>query len=129
MLKDQKRQTVDNLRSATPPSTPSSPSINPVSPLPTNKISPGCLPLSSPQYSSSDTQCTVNFMNAANPTFPMLNNMDSCKTNPSAAAALVMMNAILASQQNQVMKYFSGHRNQNNKLNKSIGKIFFFNAI
>ena len=106
MLKDQKRQTIDHLRSATPPSTPSSPSNNPVSPLPTNKISTGCLPLSSPQYSSPEIQRTVNFMNSANPTFPMLNNIDSCKTNPSAAAALVMMNAILASQQNQVEQYF-----------------------
>ena len=105
MLKDQRRETMDTLKSSTPPSSPASPSIHQVpamSPLPRNKVSVESVPSSAHQYSNVENHLRSNYMNPSNTGVSILNNnIDHCKGNPSAAAALVMMNAILASQQQQ----------------------------
>ena len=99
ILKDQKRETFETLKSSTPPSSPASPSIHhaPVmSPLPRNKVSVESVISPASQYSNVENHLR------SNPGLSIINsNIDSCKGNPSAAAALVMMNAILTSQHQQ----------------------------
>ena len=103
MLKDQKGSTLDILKPTTPPPTPSSPSTyhaQPFNSSPSHQIPADTMPSSAPQFSP-----IVRNQIRTNLEGPLLNTLDNCRGNPSAAAALVMMNAILASQQNQVRKY------------------------
>ena len=103
MLKDQKGSTLDILKHTTPPPTPSSPSTyhaQPFNSSPSHQIPAEATPPSAPQFSS-----IVQNQIRTNLEGPLLNTLDNYRGNPSAAAALVMMNAILASQQNQVRKY------------------------
>ena len=105
MLKDQKGRisTLDIPKPTTPSPAPSSPSTyhaQPFNSSPTHQISADALPSSAPQFSP-----IVQNQIRMNPEGPLLSTLDNYRGNPSAAAALVMMNAILASQQNQVRKY------------------------
>ena len=105
MLKDKKRHALDALSSSTSPSTPKSPPIELVqstSTISANKAVVSNLSSPAPHYPLIDNQIRSNYISQSNPTGSMLSNIDSSKANPSAAAALVMMNAIMASQQNQV---------------------------
>ena len=102
MLKEQKMQTIEAVA-------PSSPSVNPVSPprsqMPTTpplSISTGPAECVAMPATKIDNQNKTPFIDLPSPSFSMLNTLEHCKGNPSAAAALVMMNALLASQQNQV---------------------------
>ena len=105
MLKDQKGSTLDILKPTTPPPTPSSPSAyhsQPFNSSPSHQIPADAMPSSAPQFSP-----IVQNQIRTNLEGPLLSTLDNYRGNPSAAAALVMMNAILASQQNQVRKYIS----------------------
>ena len=101
MLKDQKMQSMEAMtpssspivslslsKSQIPTTSPLSISTGPHEHLPTNKI---------------ENQNRPPFLNIPNPSLSLLNTIENCKGNPSAAAALVMMNALLASQQSQVI--------------------------
>ena len=102
MLKEQKLQAIESMTASSKPIAQLSSSRNPIPsspPLPINTVPADCIPIQSTKI---ENQIRSPFINIPNPSLSLLNTIENCKGNPSAAAALVMMNAILASQQNQV---------------------------
>ena len=102
MLKEQKLQAIESMTTSSKPIAQFSSSRNQVQsspPLPINTLPDDCIPV---QTTKIENQTRPPFINIPHPSLSLLNTIENCKGNPSAAAALVMMNAILASQQNQV---------------------------
>jgi len=102
MLKEQKLQTIESMAASSKPMAQLSSSRDQIPsspPLPINAVPADCIPI---QTTKIEHQTRPPFINIPNSPLSLLNTIENCKGNPSAAAALVMMNAILASQQNQV---------------------------
>ena len=104
MLKEQKMQSIEAM---TPSPSPvvslslSKSQIPTTSPLSISTGPPEHPPIIPPN--KIENQNRPPFLNIPNPSLSLLNTIENCKGNPSAAAALVMMNALLASQQSQVI--------------------------